>query len=513
MRYDGRVARVPWCGSEVYEAAEAFAERCLLRDDSLFTPGRPVATLEHAEALQATVGVEDHSAGTFAGKLVKHLDGVKPDAIQLCAELLFVQLLGEADTGEAKKVEHVETVLALLPRPPALASELRAALDAGGAASYGIGKNRRDAYMRFVIRLFASVKQREENERAALLRHPWAFREVVSAEHTTADAMQANALLHLLFPDEFSAVVSGRHRTALLKVFAGAPGVDPTENDDRQIEQIRALVDEQLGRSLDFYEPPLSRVWRDESDPGWEEFVDWACRMYALEKFDEYEYDYKFGIAERMASARDAFERDAAEWQQLLRSAVRYSRQNLVDFRVHGTFLDWVAEEPGRAATALCATWADEDVRTRMRGFLEAIRAQPLGGPSARLSIDALLMLGHDPEHVAPYKWTVFDNVRKALGRPSRPRIRPGRRSSTPRRAARPRRARGRSVACRRREPSRLHRVAVSGVLPWAERRDPHAGDRDPRRDADGRGAGCGSSSSIPASMPSQSTWMSGAVS
>src|SRR5690349_18151613 len=67
---NGRVARVPWCGSEVYEAAEAFAERCLLRDDSLFTPGRRVATLEHAEALQATVGVEDRSEGTFAGKLV-----------------------------------------------------------------------------------------------------------------------------------------------------------------------------------------------------------------------------------------------------------------------------------------------------------------------------------------------------------------------------------------------------------------------------------------------------------
>jgi hypothetical protein len=46
---------VPWCGAEVYEAAEAFADRCLVRDDSLFTPGRPVAMLENAEALQPTV--------------------------------------------------------------------------------------------------------------------------------------------------------------------------------------------------------------------------------------------------------------------------------------------------------------------------------------------------------------------------------------------------------------------------------------------------------------------------
>lgn len=415
------MARVPWCGAEVYEAAESFAERCLRRDDSLFTPGRPVATLEHAEALQATVGVEDHSEGTFVGKLVRQLDGVQPDAVQLCAELLLLELLGENDTGGAKKAEHVATVLELLPTRTALAPELRAALDAGGVASYGVGKNRRDAYMRLLIRLFVSLKQRDENERDALFRDPWAFREFVSAERTNTDAMQANAFLHLLFPDEFSAVVSGRHRTTLLKAFAGAPGVQPSENDDRRIERIRSLVDEQLGRSLDFYEPPFSRVWRDESDSGWEEFVDWACRMNRLETFDELEYDYKFRIAERMASAREAFERDAADWQPLLRSAVRYSEQNLVDFRVHGKFLDWVVAHPEPAAAALRAIWADEEVRTRMRGFLDAVRDQPLGGPSARLSMGALLMLGRHPENVAPYKWTVFDNVRKALGRPSRP--------------------------------------------------------------------------------------------
>jgi hypothetical protein len=42
------MARVPWCGSDVCEAAAAFAERCLQRDDSLFMRGRPVVTLEHA---------------------------------------------------------------------------------------------------------------------------------------------------------------------------------------------------------------------------------------------------------------------------------------------------------------------------------------------------------------------------------------------------------------------------------------------------------------------------------
>ena len=369
--------------------------------------------------------------------------------------------------------------------------------------------------MRFVIRLFASVKQRDENERAALLRHPWAFREVVSAEHTTADAMQANALLHLLFPDEFSAVVSGRHRATLLKVFAGAPGVDPVENDDRQIEQIRALVDEQLGRSLDFYDRRSRASGATRAIQAGRSSSTGPAGCTRSRSSTSTSTTTSSGIAERMASAREAFERDAAEWQHLLRSAVRYSRQNLVDFRVHGTFLDWVAAEPGRAATALRATWADDDVRTRMRGFLEAIRDQPLGGPSARLSMGALLMLGRRPENVAPYQ---VDGLRRraqgarapvASSYPARTPVIHASPSSPPPPSTRtfgglP------SKGAIKAPPGGCFRSASQG----AERRDPHAGDRDPRRDADGRGAAaCGSSSSIPASMPSQSTWMSGAVS
>jgi hypothetical protein len=381
-----------------------------------------VATLENAEALQATVGVEDTSQGTFAGKLVRQLDGVPGGAIQLCAELLFFELLGEEDTGGPKKAENLEAVLGLLSPERNLPPDLRAALDAGGTASYGISRNRRDAYMRFLIRFFSSLKQRDQSERAELLGDPWAFRQVVISERTNADAMQANSLLHLLFPDDFSAMVSGTHRTRLLKTFARAPGLDPADDDDRRIGRIHALVGEQLGRPLDFYEPPFSRVWgRDNSDPGWEELVDWACRMYALEEFDEWEYGYKLEIGERMASAREGFAHGADDWQQLLRSAVNWSKQNLVDYRSSGPFLDWIAAAPDEAAPALAAAWGDGDARTRMRAFLDAIQGHRLGGPSARLSMGALLMLGLRPEDVAPYKWTVFDNVRKALGRPSRP--------------------------------------------------------------------------------------------
>jgi hypothetical protein len=45
-----------------------------------------------------------------------------------------------------------------------LPPEFRAALDVGGTASYGMGKIGRDAYMRFVIRLFRSVKQRDARQ-------------------------------------------------------------------------------------------------------------------------------------------------------------------------------------------------------------------------------------------------------------------------------------------------------------------------------------------------------------
>ena len=94
------MAKAQWCGG--YEAAQQLLERCLRRDGSLFdgSPDRRIWTLERAAELDGRVGARDESKGSFISKLDGQLKGLDPDSIQLAAELLYVELLGEVASLE-----------------------------------------------------------------------------------------------------------------------------------------------------------------------------------------------------------------------------------------------------------------------------------------------------------------------------------------------------------------------------------------------------------------------------
>jgi hypothetical protein len=70
------VARAKWCGDEIYDAAAAFKERCLVRDDSLFAPGSAIWTPAHVRAAAERVGA-DLGSGSFIERLEGQLDGLE----------------------------------------------------------------------------------------------------------------------------------------------------------------------------------------------------------------------------------------------------------------------------------------------------------------------------------------------------------------------------------------------------------------------------------------------------
>jgi hypothetical protein len=126
------MAKAQWCGS--YDAAQLLLDRCLRRDGSLFSesPDRPIWTADLAAELDGRVGSPDTSEASFTEKLDRQLDGLDAEAIQLAAELLYVELLGENDTGGDIKEEHVNHVLGLVPGTTPMAENIRQALHAGG---------------------------------------------------------------------------------------------------------------------------------------------------------------------------------------------------------------------------------------------------------------------------------------------------------------------------------------------------------------------------------------------
>ena len=135
------------------------------------------------------------------------------------------------------------------------------------------------------------------------------------------NAMQANAFLYLMFPDIFSTVISGTHRTPLLQTFAQAPGVTDEPDDDRKIARIQGLVDEQLGYEVGFYTVPLYQIWNGEGDERIEELIEWATRFHAHPDFDKHEYDYKIRAAEALAPLPDSV--GSGDFLPQLRSAAQ----------------------------------------------------------------------------------------------------------------------------------------------------------------------------------------------
>lgn len=283
--------RAPWTKSVFFAAAEVFVERCLRNEDSLFTPGREVWTAAATKELQERLTEEDLRDLTFSEKILEHIEGASQAAYQLTAELLYVVLLPEHDTGAPKKLEHIDAVLAHVPGvsiPTDLAEALKT-----GIASYAQGRKRRDAYLRFFIEFLLGWTALPLSQRAELLRDPWAFRDLVDETPKHSGTPQAEALLYIVFPDTFEPIIASDAKRKIAKRFEPVvPQELRDENVDRKIAALRAEIEPVLGPAFTYYDEPVRRVW-SSSDGDWHEFLTWATRLYESPEFDTAEREYK----------------------------------------------------------------------------------------------------------------------------------------------------------------------------------------------------------------------------
>jgi hypothetical protein len=111
---------VGWIDEAVYVLAERYKADCLIGDGSLLTESRSVHVGENFDLLWGVIEPPDTSAGHFIGKLLGQVGGLRDPAIQLTAEMLAFQLLGEGDTSGETKAEHVEALLNGMSDPVAL---------------------------------------------------------------------------------------------------------------------------------------------------------------------------------------------------------------------------------------------------------------------------------------------------------------------------------------------------------------------------------------------------------
>jgi 5-methylcytosine-specific restriction protein B len=402
---------------EVYEAIRLVVDNGLRKDGSLFTPGVAIWTAENfAKLRRCFIDQPDVGKDHYLDKLKGQLAGANDPAIQLMAELHYIHLLVPSSISFAKKREIIGAILGFMRQPTAIPADLAAMLDHGFINPGTYYNTRRDLQIGYLIEFGDAWKALATAEQAKLLEDPWAFKEFAFDLPVHSAYLQREALLHMFHTDTFEAIASREHKQLIAKRFASVVKA-PTEDVDRQIEQIRDALTTTYGEDFDFYDERLRPQWQGAGAGAWDEFVKWAKKFYD-DWFDGEERDYKLEAVRPLAEAREALLR-GAEWRPLLREGFLNANNNLTDWRVHDRFLRWVDAQHDEDTTgsdtaeaALAELWRDGDVAPRLDAFFDLVPTSALGATGARLNIASYLLMAQAPTDDPVYKPSPFKRAR-----------------------------------------------------------------------------------------------------
>ena len=412
---------------KVYEAAEAWVERALRNDDSLFTPGKPIWTSRWLRELRERfLDRPDESGDSFLQKLQRQLEGSPAEVYQLMGEALYFYFLIVYARDSANEQRVIDTVLGWSPTPTPIPRDLVAGLTPG-IASPGVAFHTfRPFQVGFLIEFAEQFKEEDPGARQSLIDDPWAFKDFVTAMRCRSELlrnnqntprMQRQALLHLVHPDTFEGTVSVNQKEQFANAKAFAHFItEQTADVDRKILQIRRGLEAELGRNFDFYDPDIYRRW-DSSQPSlWDEFVMQAQAYVDTGKLEEEEIDYKLVIGRKFAKAREAALAGRDNWADLLLE--RGFADNLIFSIQQAKFRDWLDQSSEGVLNALKVLWAEDDipVAERVRAFSALFPPSQISGTGTRLTVVSVLLMGLDVERYPPFQITTFSNAYDRTG-------------------------------------------------------------------------------------------------
>jgi 5-methylcytosine-specific restriction protein B len=249
----------------IEDAARNVIDAGLRNGDSAFTRGREIWTSAAAAELHhAFVERPIAGRGAFLQKLQIQLSGASPEAVQLAAELLYVNMLPLNDLRGRTKRDRLYTVLGWLPDRPAIPPFLDLVLD-HGVLNGGVGfKVQAWSQLAFLVRFVRHWCTLPVGERAFALSEPWQFRETVDAV-TPSIPSQRGVLLYLAFPDTFEAIAAAQHKTQIRRAFAELLDRPPGDVD-ADLQVIRRRLQERSSAPVHFYFSPWRERWMAPKD-------------------------------------------------------------------------------------------------------------------------------------------------------------------------------------------------------------------------------------------------------
>ena len=407
----------------VYAAAEAWVERGLRNDDSLFTPGVAVWTSEWLDELhRCFLDRPDESGDSFIDKLERQLEGVPPGAHQLMAEVLYVYFIVDRRQDSTDVQMRLNRVLGWSDEAVAIPPEMVAGLTPGlGRGGQGYHGGNRPFNVGFIIEFASQWKRREPVDRQRLLDDPWAFKAFVMGLRLQSalfdgsqetPAMQRQALLHLVHPDTFEFIMSLNKKNEIARAYESLLET-PDEDVDRNLQLIRSALEGQHGRSFKFYDKWIRMQWdKSYARDKWVQLIVRTQKHMESSELEDVENAYKTGVGQRLAEARAAVLTKSDEWPDLVKHGIRNSR-NLIHHVQKAQFCDWIEEAPDDSHQALSLLWSGGDTQfpERVRAFMEFFPESVIRGVGTRTNVASVLMMGLDAEQYPPFKTTLFETA------------------------------------------------------------------------------------------------------
>jgi MoxR-like ATPase len=247
------------------------------------------------------MGHPDASDRSFLEKWHDQLTSASQDVSRVAADVLFVYYLFPADAGFQHKVQDISTVIDWVgDSGPSQFNQLSGALKQpiGGAGIPYI--RHRPEQIAFYLDFARVVRSTGRNTQ-----DPAACQQV--ADTVQVDISYSlparNILLHLLFPDLFERIASGKHKRAIVSAFE--QHVDREADVDKALLKIRTALESQLKRkNIDFYDDPDVRaIWdikastKPPQDPRDSEIHCWIEKTIVHGRPDRESGDYALGKA------------------------------------------------------------------------------------------------------------------------------------------------------------------------------------------------------------------------
>ena len=256
--------------SPILSAAETWMGECLVRDGSVFNPGRTLWTASLVdEVFHAFVDHPDYSGDDFMTKLKRQMGSASAPAQQLTGEMLWALLLFPSNMKARTKRQQITELWSLSGEQlsaghPLLKDDVLVGIGSGGPGF----NNYRPNELEFLIQVTSDLKRRTTSERAVL--HDYdSFLNWIESVPRQGSRQFRHMLRYFAFPERVERISSNNDRISILSAYRIAQPREMVNWTDRQLDDALLALRDKLQESepsaiLDFYETPLREQWAND---------------------------------------------------------------------------------------------------------------------------------------------------------------------------------------------------------------------------------------------------------